>query len=588
MKFGKYEVIKEIGKGAMGVVYLAFDPVIERKVAIKTMNPQLFQDIEQRERFFREAKSAGNLHHQNIVTIYDMGMEGETPYIVMEYVEGEDLDALIKSKKIDTESALKIMSQLCDALSYAHSKGIIHRDIKPSNIRVLPDGTIKIMDFGIAKKTGSDLTQTGVLLGTISYMAPEQLKDGKVSPQSDQFSAGIVFYEMLTGEKCFKGDTITSIMYKIVSFDEKQLNMDNIPSSVASVLRRMVAPLPEKRYKSCNEVTKALNALASLTHQTIDVEKTVSVPPIPPVPQTSGVRKGDAEATQLFQKEEKKSSKLPKFLIAGFVLIAILSALLFFVGKKFVQKKAKPVVEQKIAEKVENNSEKNNEQSGNLVSENKEKIAENLSQDKKSEIEEEVEDGKKSDENEKSVSSSALSLKKNLNNGKKSLKKPLKKPKYVKKQPKQSQSVGEKAKGLESGEKEVFSYSNEVKKTESYLNFTESQKDALEKFKKETANLSFAERTALANNLFNAGMRALGNNSNRFAAVNFYKTILLNPQKKEAYSFLCVALARMRAYGDIKKVIKMANKQGFTLYELKQNRLFDAMYNRLKQKGFVD
>ncbi len=285
MKFGKYEVIKEIGKGAMGVVYLAFDPLIERQVAIKTMNPQLFQDKEQRERFFREAKSAGILQHPNIVTIYDMGMEGDTPYIVMEYVEGKDLDSLIKSKKLDLQTSLKIMEQLCDALHYAHSKGIIHRDIKPSNIRVLPDNTIKIMDFGIAKKRGSDLTQTGVLLGTISYMAPEQLKEGKVSPQSDQFSAGIVFYEMLSGDRCFKGDTITAIMYKIVSFNEQEINLASVPQNIVAVLKKMVANNPENRFSSCAEVRDLLKNIIS--EPTVQIgEKTKGMVPPPPIPQS--------------------------------------------------------------------------------------------------------------------------------------------------------------------------------------------------------------------------------------------------------------------------------------------------------------
>ncbi|BBB32059.1 conserved hypothetical protein [Thermotomaculum hydrothermale] len=305
MKFGKYEIIKEIGKGAMGVVYLAFDPIIERQVAIKTMNPQLFQDLEQRERFFREAKSAGILQHPNIVTIYDMGMEGETPYIVMEYVEGEDLDSLIKAKKIDLETALKIMIQLCDALSYAHSKGIIHRDIKPSNIRVLPDKTVKIMDFGIAKKSGSDLTQTGVLLGTVSYMAPEQLKEGKVSPQSDMFSAGIVFYEMLSGDKCFQGDTITSVMYKIVSFNEHHIKLESVPENIENILKRMVAHMPENRFKSCAEISELLKEI--LIEPTVKVgegTKTTVLPP--PIPQTIE----ETEPTRVKKVPEQKRKKV--------------------------------------------------------------------------------------------------------------------------------------------------------------------------------------------------------------------------------------------------------------------------------------
>ena len=165
-KIGKYEVKGEIGRGAMGVVYLGYDPVIERQVAIKTMNAEAFEEEEQKERFLREARSAGALQHPNIVTIYEMGMEGDTPFIAMEYVEGADLSQFIREGKLKTlEQKINIVVQVCDALEFAHRKSIIHRDIKPANIRILPDGTVKIMDFGIAKKQDSDFTRTGLVVG---------------------------------------------------------------------------------------------------------------------------------------------------------------------------------------------------------------------------------------------------------------------------------------------------------------------------------------------------------------------------------------------------------------------------------------
>ena len=568
MKFGKYEIIKEIGKGAMGVVYLAFDPIIERQVAIKTMNPQLFQDKEQRERFFREAKSAGILQHPNIVTIYDMGMEGDTPFIVMEYVEGKDLDSLIKAKEIDLDTALKIMTQLCDALAYAHSKGIIHRDIKPSNIRVLPDNTIKIMDFGIAKKSGSDLTQTGVLLGTVSYMAPEQLKEGKVSPKSDQFSAGIVFYEMLTGNKCFHGDTITTVMYKIVSFNEQEINLTSVPQSVVKILKKMVAQNPENRFSSCNEVSNLLKEIISEpTVKIAESTKTIAVPP--PIPSTR-----EFEPTRVKTHYQSKKKKSYVGIIIFFLVIVLVLAGVFFVSHKKSSKKL---------------AQLNNKNSGlNKAENNKfaEKImpTEEITQNESKETEE----GEKQTnitEQQKPMSNSPIketyqgSEKEKISVAEKT--RPLQKRKPEKKPPKQPVSKPAK-------EKEVFSYSNNVKKKEKHLNFSESQKEALKRFMKEAENMPYGEKIAKSNALFNAGMNALGNGANRFAAMSFYKSIILNPGRKEAYAFLCIALARIKAFDDIKKVIKKARENGITIYDLRQNKMFDRMYNKLKQRGLLD
>ena len=569
MKFGKYEIIKEIGKGAMGVVYLAFDPIIERQVAIKTMNPQLFQDKEQRERFFREAKSAGILQHPNIVTVYDMGMEGDTPYIVMEYVEGEDLDSLIKSKKLNLDTAIKIMVQLCDALSYAHSKGIIHRDIKPSNIRVLPDNTIKIMDFGIAKKSGSDLTQTGVLLGTVSYMAPEQLKEGKVSPQSDQFSAGIVFYEMLTGDKCFQGDTITSVMYKIVSFNEHEINLTSVPDNIVTILRKMVSHNPENRFGTCREVSNLLErAITTSSGKLSEGTKTVAVPPtVPSTPEHEPTR------IKMSDKVQKKRSYIG--IIMFFLVIVIIISGVFFVAHK--KRKQKLALVNKKNRKINNQSNSIEPSGKGLVKDINQSESDGNQELKKQLIAE-----KKEEQNQGiSTKKEGFTLSESNKTLTKRKKKPFPERKPQKRLPKPPIREPEK-------EKEVFSFSNNVKKKERHLNFSVSQKEALKKFMKEVEHLSYPEKIAKSNALFNAGMNALGNGANRFAAMSFYKSIILNPRRKEAYAFLCVALAKMRAFDDIKKVLKKAKENGISVYDLKQNKMFDTMYNRLKQKGLLD
>ena len=258
-KIGKYEIRSELGRGAMGIVYLGYDPIIERPVAIKTMNAEAFEEEEQKQRFLREARSAGAMQHPNIVTIYEMGMEGDTPYIAMEYVEGQDLTELIKKGELESlEDKLAIMEQLCDALYFAHKKEVIHRDIKPGNIRILPDGTVKIMDFGIAKKQDSDFTRTGLVVGTLSYMSPEQVQGKPLDPRSDQFSAGVVFYQMLTGKKPFGGDNLTNVVYQIISFNVNKLEFPGIPTVMKKIVQKMMNPDPEKRFHTCGEVSNLL------------------------------------------------------------------------------------------------------------------------------------------------------------------------------------------------------------------------------------------------------------------------------------------------------------------------------------------
>src|ERR1041384_4163895 len=222
-RIGRYKIVRELGRGAMGVVYHAIDPNIGRPVAIKTIQfapTRKPEELERmRERLFREACSAGILSHPGIVTIYDVDQQGDLAYIAMEYVDGPTLDELLSGDQpISAEKMFSILGQTAVALDYAHKKGIVHRDIKPANIMITGDGTVKITDFGIAKVTASDqFTMTGAIVGTPHYMSPEQVQGRGVDGRSDQFSLAVIAYEILTGEKPYTGEHLTTVVYKIVT-----------------------------------------------------------------------------------------------------------------------------------------------------------------------------------------------------------------------------------------------------------------------------------------------------------------------------------------------------------------------------------
>ena len=219
-RLGKYEIKSALGKGAMGIVYKGFDPQIERHVAIKTIRKDLVDPdlaAQYMARFRNEAKAAGRLHHPGIVGVYEYGEEDAIAFIVMEYVEGMGLrDYLTRRANFDFAQLVALMTQLLAALAYAHDKGVVHRDIKPSNLIVTPQGVLKIADFGIARVDRSNLTTVGMVIGTPSYMSPEQCRGLEADPRSDLFSAGVVLYELLTGTKPFRG-TLEAIAYAICS-----------------------------------------------------------------------------------------------------------------------------------------------------------------------------------------------------------------------------------------------------------------------------------------------------------------------------------------------------------------------------------
>jgi serine/threonine-protein kinase len=262
---GRYEISGELGRGAMGVVYKGEDPKIHRTVAIKTLRLSEFdEDVvgEIKERFFREAESAGLLTHPNIVTIYDCGEEQDLAYIAMEYLEGEDLEKWTqKGSLLPLRDTLFIAAHVAEALDYAHSKSIVHRDIKPANImRLKETKDIKVTDFGIARITTSSKTKTGVVLGTPSYMSPEQVAAKKVDGRSDIFSLGVVLFEMLTGEKPFEADDLTSLMYKIAREPHPAPRSINskIPQVVEKIIDKAMEKEPEKRYQKAGHMAEHL------------------------------------------------------------------------------------------------------------------------------------------------------------------------------------------------------------------------------------------------------------------------------------------------------------------------------------------
>jgi serine/threonine-protein kinase len=259
---GKYEIRSQIGRGAMGVVYEAFDSVIERRVAIKMLLTEVFdpaQLADVRVRFKREAHSAGRLSHPSIVTIFDYGEHEGTPYIVMDLMTGEELSRRLDSgARLPLAEVVRIMEQLLGALAYAHESGVIHRDIKPSNIFVLRDGSLKVVDFGIARIESSELTETGAILGTPAYMSPEQFLGLPVDARSDLFSAGVILYQLLTGDRPFTGSP-TTIMQKVLRQDPVEPSVLNptLSADWDTVVKRALAKKPDQRFGSARQFADA-------------------------------------------------------------------------------------------------------------------------------------------------------------------------------------------------------------------------------------------------------------------------------------------------------------------------------------------
>jgi len=282
-RIGKYEITDLLGQGAMGVVYRALDPVLSRYVAIKVMSHGIAADQELRDRFMREARAAGSLQHPNIITIYDFGDEAGSLYIAMEYIEGSDLSEIMARRDpLPLGGKLDILIGALHALDYAHSRGVVHRDVKPANIRVSTDGRAKLMDFGIARLEKSDLTKSGMMVGTPDYMAPEQVTGGVVTPATDVFAMGVVLYEFLTNRRTFDGDTLHAVLYKVVSEQPPPLRSVSqaIPPSLQPIVDRALAKDPAHRYQSAGDMARDLAKVRSALGAALTVSVAARATPL--------------------------------------------------------------------------------------------------------------------------------------------------------------------------------------------------------------------------------------------------------------------------------------------------------------------
>ena len=298
---GRYEIVAELGKGAMGVVYRANDPMLNRAVAIKTINMAEAENegvAEYEARFYTEAKAAGGLNHPNIVIIYDIGRSGDLVYMAMEYVEGKELrEMLTEGQPLPVVQAVDIAAQVADGLAYAHQHHVIHRDIKPANILITSDGRAKIADFGIARMRSSETrTQTGIIMGSPKYISPEQVVGKRADHRSDIFSLGVILYQCLTGSTPFNGEGLSALMYQITNYDPPAPSTMNpqVPMMLDYIIAKVLNKAPEARYQSGSDFANDLRecrveleggrqaAAAGLI-----VTKPIAVPVAPAIPVAS-------------------------------------------------------------------------------------------------------------------------------------------------------------------------------------------------------------------------------------------------------------------------------------------------------------
>ena len=307
-QLGRYEVIGELGQGAMGIVYKAKDPLIDRIVAIKTisLNLALEEKEEYEARFYQEAKAAGRLSHPNIVTIYDVGKSGDVAYIAMEFLQGRELrDILNEDPLLPIDQVLDIVVQVAQGLAYAHEHGIVHRDVKPSNIMVVRDGHVKITDFGIARMASSSVrTQTGMVLGSPKYMSPEQVMGKQIDQRSDIFSLGVMLYEMLAGQVPFNGENVNAIMYQILNAMPPPPGTLNpaVPDMLNFIVAKALAKTPDDRYRDAGEFADDLRACRDIVPRSgarVDLRRSHLRQPDAQLPDSIHmVRRGEAEAEE--------------------------------------------------------------------------------------------------------------------------------------------------------------------------------------------------------------------------------------------------------------------------------------------------
>ena len=333
--FGRYRVKQLLGGGAMGLVYLAEDPVIEREVAIKVIQALPGQDSgELQTRFEREFRSAGALSHPNVVTVHDVGQEGDRTFIAMEYASGQGLDAILAAKKVLPDAqAADVLTQICSALDYAHARHVVHRDIKPANIIISSEGHAKVTDFGIAKvidQTGTGLTADGSAVGTPAYMSPEQARGYPITGATDQFAVGVIAYQMLTGDRPFTGDNPSTVMYRIIH--EKPIAPATInpmvPAAVSDAVMRALQKNPAERFPTCGELANAIRVgfgLPAVSAIGVSAVAASAIPPVQPAQPASA-----AEATP---GTPRTDSARPAWLIpaVGVAAVAVVIAAIVWV-----------------------------------------------------------------------------------------------------------------------------------------------------------------------------------------------------------------------------------------------------------------
>jgi tetratricopeptide (TPR) repeat protein len=260
-KIGKYQIVGKIGQGAMGEVFKAHDPLLNRLIAVKTISGSAGAESDARKRFLREAQSAARLNHPNIITVFDLGEEHGRIYMAMELLEGTDLRELINSHSVvDVTQKLDFMEQVCDGLAYAHAKQVVHRDLKPANIHVQPSGQVKIMDFGLARLGASEMTATGTVMGTPNYMSPEQVRGEKADARSDIFSLGAVFYELLAARKAFDSDSIHAVLFQVLDHDPEPVRTfaPDVPEILVEVVHRALEKDVIRRFQDAGQMRDAL------------------------------------------------------------------------------------------------------------------------------------------------------------------------------------------------------------------------------------------------------------------------------------------------------------------------------------------